>query len=53
MNFQKKQEKINGILESLPKVIKTETFIELLISEAIKTSEIEGEYLSRKGCLAN
>jgi hypothetical protein len=40
--------KISGILEGLPKETKSEAIIELLVSEAFKTSEIEGEYLSRK-----
>lgn len=32
----------------MPKDSQQETLIEILVSEAIKTSEIEGEYLSRE-----
>ena len=36
--FSERAGKINGILEGLPKKTKTEAIIELLVSEAIKTS---------------
>ncbi|CAM4279665.1 Fic family protein [Gillisia limnaea] len=51
--FSEKSGKINGILESLPEETKSEAIIELLVSEAIKTSEIEGEYLSRKDVMSS
>lgn len=51
--FSERAGKINGILEGLPKKTKTEAIIELLVSEAIKTSEIEGEYLSRKDVMSS
>lgn len=37
-----------GILRALPENVATETTVDFLVSEAIKTSEIEGEYLSRE-----
>ncbi len=46
--FTEKVGKLKGLLETLPENSKEETLIELLVSEAIKTSEIENEYLSRK-----
>lgn len=52
-DYSQRAGKINGILEGLPEETKSEAIIELLVSEAIKTSEIEGEYLSRKGCLSD
>ncbi|MEP6467100.1 MAG: Fic family protein [Parafilimonas sp.] len=39
---------ITGILKTLPDNIQQETAIDIMIAEAMKTSEIEGEYLSRK-----
>jgi len=38
---------ITGILKALPDEIQMEAIINTMVSEAIKTSEIEGEYLSR------
>ncbi len=38
---------INGILSHLGEDVQTETMINLMVEEAIKTSEIEGEYISR------
>lgn len=46
--FAEKLGRVSGLLEGLPEDFKTETMIDLMVSEAIKTSEIEGEYLSRK-----
>ncbi|MCT1525337.1 Fic family protein [Sphingobacterium hotanense] len=38
---------VNGLITGLNDDFKQETIIEILISEAIKSSEIEGEYMSR------
>jgi Fic family protein len=38
---------LNGLITALNDDLKQETIIEILISEAIKSSEIEGEYMSR------
>lgn len=35
-----------GILEGLSDVTRTETVVEIMVAEALKTSEIEGEYLN-------
>jgi Fic family protein len=37
---------ITGVLNSMPEDLQTETMISIMVSEAIKTSEIEGEYLN-------
>ncbi|MEP6682866.1 MAG: Fic family protein [Parafilimonas sp.] len=39
---------ITGILKTLPENTQLETAVDIMIAEAMKTSEIEGEYLSRK-----
>lgn len=44
---------ISGLLQGLPEKIKTETIINIMVSEAIKTSAIEGEYLSRHDVLSS
>ena len=38
---------VTGMVKSLPAPVQAEAMINLMVSEAIKTSEIEGEYLSR------
>ncbi|MNK36660.1 Adenosine monophosphate-protein transferase SoFic [compost metagenome] len=44
---------INGLMTGLTEDLKQETLIEILISEAIKTSEIEGEYMSREDVMSS
>lgn len=36
---------ISGLLKGLPEDARTETMIDMIVSEAIKTPEIKGEYL--------
>lgn len=38
---------VSGILKTMPEDMQMEAILDLMVSEAIKTSEIEGEYLSR------
>lgn len=45
--------RVSGILEGLPDNVRTEALIDMMVSEAIKTSEIEGEYLSRKDVMSS
>ncbi len=51
--FAEKTGKVSGILNALPEDTQMETVIEMMVSEGIKTSEIEGEYLSRKDVLSS
>lgn len=46
--FAQETGEINALLKSFPNDIRQETLLEMIVSEAIKTSEIEGEFLSRK-----
>lgn len=39
---------VNGILKTLPEDISMEVIIDTMVAEAMKTSEIEGEYMSRQ-----
>jgi Fic family protein len=43
----------SGMLKGLPENIKTETLIDLMVAEAIKTSEIEGEFFSRADVMSS
>jgi Fic family protein len=45
--FIEKSGLINGMVQAFPEDIQMETIVEIIVSEALKTSEIEGEYLSR------
>jgi Fic family protein len=47
MRFMLKAGELKGILSALPKDISTETIIQIMVTEAIKTSEIEGEIINR------
>jgi len=51
--FAEKTGHVSGILKSLPDNIQTDAIIDLMVSEAIKTSEIEGEYLSRSDVMSS
>ena len=44
---------VSGTLKSLPQDIQQESMLEVMISEAIKTSEIEGEFLSRHDVMSS
>ena len=44
---------ISGMLKALPEDVKTETMLNTMVAEAIKTSEIEGEYLSRPDVMSS
>ncbi len=43
----------SGLLKGLPENTQTETVIDLMVSEATKTSEIEGEYLNRRDVVSS
>src|SRR5687768_15107619 len=51
--FVEKAGKVSGVLNALPNNLKMEAVIEMMVSEAIKTSEIEGEFLSRKDVISS
>jgi Fic family protein len=42
-----------GVLKALPADTEMEAVIDIMVAEAIKTSEIEGEYLSRKDVMSS
>lgn len=37
----------NGLIKAVPENLRMDTIVDMMVSEAIKASEIEGEYLSR------
>lgn len=52
-DFATRAGRISGMLEGLTKTEQTEAVINLMVAEAIKTSEIEGEYLSRNDVMSS
>jgi Fic family protein len=52
-SFSEKTGLVSGILKSLPEDTQMETIVEVMVAEAIKTSEIEGEFLSRKDVMSS
>ncbi|TRX54325.1 Fic family protein [Fulvivirga sp. M361] len=53
IDFAQKSGKSTGLLEALPNDYQQETVIELMVAEAIKTSEIENEYLSHQDVMSS
>lgn len=51
--FAQETGEVNGLILGLPDSLKQETLLQLMLSEAMKTSEIEGEYLSREGVMSS
>jgi Fic family protein len=51
--FSQKVGRVSGILDALPEETRQETIVDIILAEAIKTSEIEGEYPNRKDVLSS
>ncbi len=51
--FTEKVGRVSGILEVLPEETQQDAIVDIIFTEAIKTSEIEGEYPSRKDVLSS
>lgn len=51
--FSEKTGRVSGMLEGLPEETRQDVVIDIILAEALKTSEIEGEYLSRKDVLSS
>lgn len=53
LQFLEKTGRIGGLLDAMPDELQTETVVDMLVSEAIETSLIEGEYLSRPDVMSS
>ncbi len=51
--FAERVGRVGGLLEGLSEKAQMETVIEMMVSEAVKTSEIEGEYISRRDVMSS
>lgn len=52
-SFAEKTGHIAGLLQGLPEDIQQETILNLMVSEAVKTSEIEGELVQRSDVMSS
>lgn len=53
MKFMLKAGELKGITSALPEAIGTDSIIQIMVSEAIKTSEIEGETINRSDAMSS
>lgn len=53
MEFAQETGEVSGVIQGLSDDLKHETLLQLMLSEAIKTSEIEGEYISREDVMSS
>ncbi len=53
IDFAREIGEVDGFLEGLPDVLKQEALVQIMLAEAIKTSEIEGEYMSREDVMSS
>ena len=51
--FAEKTGHIAGLLQGLPDNAQQETILSLMVSEAVKTSEIEGEFIQRSDVMSS
>ncbi|MBC7759671.1 MAG: Fic family protein [Phormidesmis sp. FL-bin-119] len=51
--FSEKIGTVNGVLKTLPEDTQLSAIMDTMVAEAIKTSEIEGEYLSRNDVMSS
>lgn len=51
--FAEKVGRVSGILDALPEETQQDVIVDIILAEAIKTSEIEGEFPSRKDVLSS
>ena len=52
-DFAKRAGRVSGLLETMPTHSQNDTVIEMMVFEAIKTSAIEGEFLSREDVMSS
>jgi len=52
-SFAEEMGRVSGILNALSKDSQSDTLVNMMVSEAIKTSEIEGEYLNRQDVVSS
>lgn len=51
--FSEKAGRVGGLLDALPDELQMEAIVDMMVSEAVETSLIEGEYLSRRDVMSS
>jgi Fic family protein len=51
--FREKTGRVDGLLEGLPKDSRDDTVVDIILAEAVNTSEIEGEFPAREDILSS
>lgn len=51
--FAQETGEVNGLIQGLPDHLKQDALLEFMLAEALKTSEIEGEYISREDVMSS
>ncbi|GAA3957489.1 Fic family protein [Mucilaginibacter dorajii] len=51
--FAQETGEVSGIIQALPDDLKQDTLLQFMLAEAVKTSEIEGEYISREDVMSS
>lgn len=51
--FAERVGRVSGMLDAMPENIRMDAVIATMVSEAVKTSEIEGEYISREDVMSS
>jgi Fic family protein len=51
--FAERTGRVSGLITGLPEDAQTEAIVDMMVAEALKTSAIEGEYLSRKDVMSS
>ena len=51
--FAQETGEVSGVIQGLSDDLQQETLLQLILSEAVKTSEIEGEYISREDVMSS
>ena len=53
LSFAEKSGQVSGLLKGLPEQVQIETVTDLMVAEALKNSEIEGEFFSRADVMSS
>ena len=53
LRFTEKSGRADGLLSALPKSLQTEAIVDMMVAEAVKSSEIEGEMLRRPDVMSS
>ena len=53
LTIAEKMGHVGGVVRGLPETMQSEAIVDLIVTEAVKNSEIEGEFLSREDVMSS